>query len=316
MKISPAKVYKAAWDYMVVLDTQKDIEQGLKYIENYIQSFKEDIAPGYFYNSHDENAKLDTKPDLKPITFRTLHFLLHSILFAFSEIGFIKLDSILDDQAQDVLEYFKQHIIQDYHLIQQLLEHKQPHIWLYQVIASFHRLTQKKIPLKNNKVLKEFESSFEAEIIDPLIQSTHGTIQEFNRNYIEYIQESDADIYPYIAELKQNTQKYPLLEYFNYIKLPSLQDFWQQFTLLHSNSSAFPLLNLLQEKIYELSYLPSLPIITNFTNYLMKKFNYQISRDQANSTQIKDFFDQDPKLQDLFATFENKWNILPFESVR
>jgi len=293
------------------------LEQGLKYIDDYIKASQENITPGYLVNSLEENSKLDSKPGLKPITFRTLHFFLHSILFTFSELGFIRLSEILNPQTNhDPSDYFKRHLIQDYHLIQQLLESKQSYIWLYQIIASLQNLIPQNTPLMDKQPLQDFERNFETLIIDPLIQSTHGTIRDFHQTYIEYIQNSDDDIYPYIAELKQNPQKYPLLGLFNHVKLPSLEDFWQQFILQHNNSPAFPLLNLFQEKSHELSHLSSLPVITNFTNYLMNQFNYQISRDQANSTQIQNFLDQDPKLNKLFETFEEKWNTLPFKTVQ
>jgi len=298
------------------------IPEGIKYIDDYIKKFESKERKGYLFSPLNENAKVDTKHNLKPITFRTLHFLLHTVLFGFTEIGFISKEELHKitkiQQNINAKDYFKKHFEQDYKMIGELVGSNESYIWIYQILSSFEKIVQEKNLLDSAIALQQFERKFEDQIMIPAIQSINAIIQKYRRNYVEYqaMEEEEDDITIYLDELKLEPKKYPWLQFFNSMKLPSFADFSNQFELLIGDGKNFPLLDFVLKRHKDLSKISSLPSITDFTNYLMKKFNYQISRDVATTTVLKDLFEADDSLVKKFKDFEANWNQLDLDKVR
>jgi hypothetical protein len=317
-KICGSEIGAAAYDQLLVRNNGKGeqikmpIPEGIKHIDNEIQRFEEKEIKGYLFNPVNENAKIDSKQNIKPITFRTLHFILHTLIFSFAEFGFI--DKMLKINNENSHEYFKAHFFQDYKMIGELLGTQETHIWIYQLLAAFEGVVREKTPINTAVALNKLEKSFEDQVIFPVIQSVNTVIQKYKQAYVEYHklideeEEEEEDIGIFVEELQLDQAKYPWLEFFNYMKFPDFTDFSNQFALLIGDAKNFSLLDFVLKRHEELANITSLPTIVDFTNNLMKKFNYQISRDKASTTLMSSLFEEDEELKKRFKNFENSWN--------
>ena len=298
------------------------IDEGLKYIDKCTREFEGKDRKGYILNPVNENAKIDTKLNLKPVTYRTLHFLFHSLVFGLFEAGFIskaEINKIVNkDGNTDGQQYFRAHFLQDYQMLQDLLGTKESYIWIYRMIAGFEGIVREKGRLTNAEALVKFERSFEDNVVIPVIQSINTTIQQYRQAYIEYNKDlgDEDNIAHYVDELKKDDVKYPFTQYFNFMKFPTFEDFKNQFALVVGDVKAFPLLDFVLTRHEDLVDISALPKIVSFSNYLMKKYNYQISRDKASTTLIKDLFEEDDSLKKRFEEFKDCWNRLSLKTVR
>ena len=160
--------------------------------------------------------------------------------------------------------------------------------------------------------------SFEEIVILPLIQSVDTVTKDYKKFYADNYkkQHEEDDITDCVDEVKLNKQKYPLLEFFNYLNIPNFDEFANKYLLLIGNEGVgLPLLDFVLKRHQELAHISSLPTIVDFSNYLMKKFNYKISRDNAITTPMNELFTEDKTIKDMFKEFEDKWNKLKLKEV-
>ena len=296
------------------------IDGGLKYIDEHLQTFEGQNKKGYFRHRLEDNNKADKKSKPKPITFRTLHLLLHATIFGLSESGLITTTEVnrIVDTNQNIhgKGYFEDHFRQDYRMVEELIGTKEAYIWIYQALLSMNKVVDQKGAIKDSRSLNNLEKTFEETVVDPMIVSASLIIQSYHRNYAQYNKYLDhEDISLYVDELKENQERFPFLRYFSFLKLPTFKDFNSCFLLLKDGSKALPLLDLVLKKHRELSNISSLPGIVDFTNILMKKYKYEISKDEAYTTTLREKIKDDSFLRSKYLKFEADWNKLKIETV-
>ena len=216
------------------------IPEAFNYIDNYINKRTQSQKKGYMFKHANNETKYDTKNQLKPITFRSLHFIVHSLIYTLFECGYLTKNDFNDfdqmilpkkiDLEQMVLphkingfEYFKQHFLQDFRFIEDLISSSNDvYIWLFKMISNIEFVVDLKNPIENLLDLTKFETIFEEKVISPLILSVPTIIQKYKIEYLEANKQiEDENISNYISEVKQNPDKYPLLHYFSLLKTQS-----------------------------------------------------------------------------------------------
>ena len=303
---------------------QIPVEEAKKNMIEYIQRFEQEVEQrGYVAVSAEKSEKEETKTNIKPITFRTLHLLLNTLIY-----GLVEMELITKQEAGKLVEggpnsnskeFFMKHFLKDYKLLTELLGGNDHHIWIYQVLNQLEKLKIYNRVLDTNNNLSKFEQVFEEIVILPLIQSVDTVTKDYKKFYGDNYQKQhdEDDVTNYVDEIKLNKVKYPLLEFFNYLNLPNFEEFANKYLLLIGNEGVgLPLLDLVLKKHQELANISSLPTIVDFTNYLMKKFNYKISRDYAISTPMTKELTEDETIKEMFKEFEDKWNKLRLQEVR
>ena len=296
------------------------LPDGLKHIEEFLQSFKGQDIQGYLLCEEEEEEVGASKLDLKPITYRTLRLFLHATIYGLYEAKFISPkdtnDIVAETKIMTGVRYFRDHFQQDFRIIRELLGSTEPHIWIYQLLPSIGVLADQKGPLRDSKGLYTLEKRFEELVINPLIESPASVIQDYQRKYLgynKYLNEEDISVY--VDELRENDVQYPFLKYFGFLKIPTFEDIIDDFLLKMSSSETTPLLDLVLRRHKELSNLSLLPRVVDFTNLLLRKFNHQISIDEANSKRLFEVLKDDNLLQSKFAELEADWNTSTIQAI-
>ena len=290
------------------------IEEGLKYIEDYKKNAKK-IQKGYIFRKLENERKEQNKSHLKAISFRVLHWMLHSTIFTLFEIGILTekdLKEIVPKKEKlNIAEFFKSNAENDYKFIGELLSvsaENETNVWLFELITNLEKL--KNIGNKIDENLINFEQIFEEIIVLPMIVSVPSIIQNYKQRYYNIKNNGEENVIDYISEVKLNDEKYPFLEHFSLLKSPTVSDFEAQFQLFHGeNPEKFPLLKLFFDE--DISKINHLATIIAFSNELINKFQYQITREEAQCLKIKEI----STLKNNFSDVVRAWNSLNIKEV-
>ncbi|CAF5061441.1 unnamed protein product, partial [Rotaria sp. Silwood1] len=231
---------------------QMSIEEGFEFIDKYINEFNQKIVYGYHNTNTADQSNVGEKPNhlQLPISFRFTHMLTHTTLLMLHE---------LDQLTNTTLphrEYFREHFEKDYELFgKQLADPEQSAVWLFKGINDMMgNLWRTQGSLDTPVDVIEFEKSIEEKIILPHIRSVADEINEYKAAYDKFIskEELDFEFDSYISELRENEQRFPLLNFFNITTIQTvnpLDEFLTKIQLIPQSHSMYPVTSFLMEKL-------------------------------------------------------------------
>ena len=263
------------------------------------------IPQNFFKNEYKNIRKLSD------IGYRLLNFISYIHLFFGYCLDYISQDNLNNCliQNMDIIKIIET----DWHLLRESLERK--NISSIQIFMNmiFNRLSKL---IKECKTLttEEEREKFENEV-ELLIENCIENYKTFSDKYItknkEQLSLENNDLKTLITELipisKEIYQEkeYPMFKYFRITKYKSKEDL-----LYHmSKKEKYPLLNQIISNKSELNLMKNLPSFNEFTNYMVEKYSYRISRDDAKKKILsnEEIF-KNPEFKKKFDNFLKVWD--------
>ena len=265
--------------------------------------------------------------DISYIRYRLLNFIFYGFIFYLNICGKIKqeeLNNILVDSMScfDIIK-------QDWELLDKELKNNgipNVHIFLDNI---FHKILSEMISKKieSQKDLNSFEKKID-EIISAEIKSKKSIIN-YIKNQNEFLDIKSNEILTIISEeyiYNESITKtideniYPSFKLFTYIKLPSIEDFENEFNYFSGNKTSYPIINAIIDDHSLIKYLKHLSKINEFCNYMINYCSYKFTRDKAKKTKIEneikdkdDLIEDIKKIYDELRPFVTNYNTYNFE---
>ena len=279
----------------------------LKDLENDISKDKNKYSKGFKYEP--KKFFLEKNDDeISYLVYRLLNFILYGIIFYLDideKITEIELNNCLVESMTcfEIIE-------KDWEIIDKELKiRKFPniHIFMDNIFDKLFNIMMNQQKNFKEENLKSFEKSIEL-IIDEEIKKK-DSIQNYFENRNKFI-----DIEPninlsiileeelYNNNLNINKKEFPNIEYFNILKMPSFEDFKNEFNYYEKNKDNFPILNAILNENSEIKYLKYLPKLNELCNYLIENYSYEYTREEAKKTKIYDLI-EDKEKKDLIKNF-------------
>ena len=315
----------------------KDLNQKQKEMEKYndcdenipnrtLEQYKKEVIEPILNNSKyginrvSKNRFLQKDKNIRnmsQITYRLLNFLLFNHLFYANCLGYISnkdLNNYLHEKMS-CLDIMKK----DWDLLKEALELKN-----ISFIQIFLNLIFKKITdiIKKCKLMREERDrdEFEREV-ELLVSECIKEYPNFEKKYLEYNKKNlglnTYDIQTIVCEIFQPTEEiykeedYPYLKYFTYTKYRGRDDLVKMLGPEKEYSRKYPLLyKYLQDntKTKQLKYLQA---FNEFTNYMVKYYSCQISRQIAKKKVLKkEEIMNEPNFQKKLSDFKNAWKYI------
>ena len=254
--------------------------------------------------------KNKTVRNISKISYRLLNFVLFNHLFFANCLNYISDEDLKNNfliKDMNCLE-----IIQtNWNLLQEALQEKN-----IPSIQSFMNLIFKEFSelLSNCMILEELNELFKFEQnVENLVQSCLNQYPDYYNKYIQLNKEitsiNETNIRIIINETFPPSEKiypekdYPLLKYFIYTEYQT--NFIDVLKLEEDYASKYPLLYKYLNLTEEQKLIKYLPDFNDFTNSMVETYSYQITREKAKKTKLKDDEGFDPN---KFKLFENSWN--------
>jgi len=252
--------------------------------------------------------------NMSQITYRLLNFLLFNHLFYANCLDYISSKDLKNylHENMSCLEIMKK----DWDLLKEALEMKS--ITLIQIFLNliFKRLSdliKDCKPMTEEKDRDEFERK-----VENLVSKCIEEYPNYEKKYLEYneknlglntygIQTIVGEIFQPIEEIYKH-EDYPYLKYFTYTKYRTRDDLVNMLQQEKEYSKNYPLLyKYLQDnsKTKQLKYLQA---FNEFTNYMVKYYSCQISRENAKKKILRDeAIMKEPNFSKKFKEFKNAW---------
>lgn len=154
---------------------------------------------------------------------------------------------------------------------------------------------------------KEFEVKVN-ELINECFDKYSLFASEYNEGNIDMSNLDSNSLKGIIQEHSTplDNNEFPYLDEFMYEFYPDVNNLMKFMEQDNRYEDKYPLIaNYLSQKS-TIDLLANIPLINPFTNYMMKKYSYNISRLDAKSTLIKNNLDEISKL--MFESFTKGWN--------
>ncbi|CAF3426427.1 unnamed protein product [Rotaria sp. Silwood2] len=243
---------------------QRSIQDGFKFINEYIQNYNKIDRFGYHNSITAEHSTVNDKPNYlnKPISFRLLHMFTHSMLILLYEMKYLSQNDLIEltkhkiDTTLSVNIHLTNHFEKDCQLVYKILNNKDQtgHIWLYKLFNHVLDILSLNGTLNTNAYVMHFEKRFEETVIFSHIESIITEIDEYKMKYIEYVrQQKVEELNDFIEELVVNNEKYPLLQYLNVTNTKcTIEDFNSKLqTTVRDSDLYYPITNFILRRFNE-----------------------------------------------------------------
>lgn len=277
------------------------------------------LSPMGYSKSPTEFTELDyTVRDLKPLTYRILDFVLHSCLFMLKQCDFYtdqELRTLLSYHEPECLNiYLIKKIVCDYRMIGRMLETNQSYLFIHSVLAKLPDLMEF-IMFKNVQnridfdIRNKFEMAFQEKLVNPLEKTLNHTINAYKNSFMikDEIDEvglliNNEFITP---DLREN---YPFLKLMKFNKIKNdLKHFEKVFYMSLSNKENYPLIDLYLKNKENLQILEILTTYLEVLNYLLNKFDHNITRKEARGRNLGVCFESE-EIKAKFEDLKLFWN--------
>jgi hypothetical protein len=276
---------------------------------------------GYHSMKPVEESNINEKPvhlNLS-ISFRFIHMITHALLLFLHELDELN-NSNLPDR-----DYCREHFEKDYEFLCQLsTEPDQCYLWLYKLINHLvdGKFLQRGFLNSIEKKIK-FEQCIENKLIIPHIESIIEEIRQYKLAYKKFLHQNNDQptLNDLIDELVENENEYPRMKFFNITNthiINPMDAFRAKLRIMPNANQTYKITIFLLERYDDYANIQYLYPIVMFTNYLIQKFNYRITRKNAAKKMINEILfndsDKETALQ-LYEDFVQAWYKLNFKEV-
>ena len=280
-----------------------------QYIRDKIAERAKQGKPGYANVAPPSDSQSsDTSRDLDPFTYRILHLILHLLLkyFCEREGNIVEIWKIITlgslSGSMDPFGYLTRHIEQDFGLLTKMMDNTEGHVWLYKIFGHLPILLDTKClfeSLATPEIRTTFETTFDQDIIRPNRRSIGGSIREYKEYFDSFNKKAKL-----IGNYNPLTSEKNI---FRYCKMGT-QALCEMSYNLGGNKEKYPLLDIVFQKMDDLERIQGLLPIVNFTNYLIEKFSFRITREDARNKSIGFYLHEDSELKTLWDKFIDAWS--------
>ena len=273
-----------------------------QFIMDRIKKLETNCKRGYGEVSPPSDSRvIDSTRSINPVTYRLLHLILHVnlkyIYQFYKSRNFHKIIVLGNLEGIGVERYIDIHIQKDFELLGKIINSNEPHIWLYKVIGEIPALLSNFRQAPSTLLIRnEFEKAVEDKIITP----NRGNIPEVISNYKK--QYNELGMNKKVSKglnIGQNTTM------FRRCKMGTYEEFEMNYNL-GNNKKKYPLLSIFLQKQDDLERVQSLLPIVTFTNNMLEKFSYRLTREEARSKSLESYLREDDQ-QQMWASFEEAW---------
>ena len=247
---------------------------------------------------------------LKPLTYRILSLILHSLLYFMLAIGAISeedLRKVLNVEPNTNCERLLRGCIESHwRLIAQMLElQENTYLFLHEAISQLIEKKASAEKFKNRSERNEWEEDFERTVLDPLVnlssQVARGVQEILNMNkksqkILEEVKELDVSVNIAFSndDAASPLGDYPYAHLIRISRLNTFELFENAFRRCHQQKT-FPLTDLYLKFKDPLECVSSLKQIISFTNRLSAQFNLRKLRSEATAQTVGQFIETQPK---------------------
>ena len=245
------------------------------------------------------------------ITYRFLSFVQYSILFYAKAVGFLSQDDMkkfISDNSSfiDILQ-------DDWKIMKSLLNDRQVHhiqIFMNLVLEKIYDIIKECPMLTTKELRKEFENK-----INIIVEEV---ITEYQAKSNEYIEQNNKLLQLDIYSLKNilhelidpslySNESLPFIKYFMLTTYSSVKSLEEELDSNESLKEKYPVLYYYLKQIDDNNKLRNLNLINPFVNYMMNKYSYKITRDEAKNLSIETELTTENEKK-LFAQFQEGFN--------
>ncbi|OMJ76697.1 hypothetical protein SteCoe_23856 [Stentor coeruleus] len=268
---------------------------------------------------------------IKPIGFYMINVIINACLLMIIELKSISVPSIIhkliqfneESYTQNEIESFRQNNYVDIlnkHIdiclnrvedVINKLGSQEAHAWLYALIGQIPQIILSNSYTSDTpQARKKFETSFETNLLDPLLSNISQVIINYKSLLISENQISKESL---VTETKIDKILYPHTSLFRITRRPdksSIKTIFNNQISKEKRESQFFLVKIYFDMYEKVKILKSFYPILEFTNYLIEEYNHKIPRDEARNVEIGHvLFDDYSK--SLFKKFIKAWKRLP-----
>ena len=246
------------------------------------------------------------------LSYHFLNLVTCSIFYFFS-IKYSKL-AVLEEyfslDSESLVKKLHENITEDFFEIYKMIESNDPYIWILSSVSQLVSLLEQtpEMPLSI-----ENRNNFEVLVEQRILLGHIETINSYKQLVNSYAKFSD--FFNFIEEINLPPKdQYYHSQFFRITQEPSFKHMIPSFNL----SSRKPELKILDNFIQNSDKIENLECfypIVDFTNYLLEKFNFSISRFEASKNPISMYYENDIKMKDLFNKFKNSWKKLSIKLI-
>jgi hypothetical protein len=271
-----------------------DINETLQFIADYIEHFNENHLT-------------------QPISYHFIHLLTQAIFLFLNDLGFIPNSSI------GHAAYFQDRFETHYALFRKrLFNVDQCYVWIYKLINHMvHNDFVVRGYLNSPEKVQQLKQLIEEKLILPHMNSVVSEIREYKLLYADFVYGNDKHnaMANFVDELVEDSDKYPLLNFFNITNIHSIdviEDFYCKLQLLPEFAQTYPLTAFFLQRISDYDNIQYLYPMIKLTNYFLQHFNHRMKRDDAKTKTISDY---DKDLQKIYQQFLDSWSKITLKEV-
>ena len=230
---------------------------------------------------------------LSQVGYRLLNFILYSHLFFANCLGIIS-DEEMNKYVCDGMTYLEM-LETDWNLLKDGLQSKGVEIIQIFMNMIFTKISDK---LKNCKEIKTSEERDEfEEDIEKILEESYKEYKEYSKKYSEINfsslkleKDNMKSLVLEINDIKDyDEEEYPFYKFLLMTTYPSKENFVNELKKVPDFERKYPLLNsyaVIENK--EKNLLKFLPDFNEFTNFMIDNYSYNISREEAGKTILKE----------------------------
>ena len=249
--------------------------------------------------------------ELNQISYRLLALIFYSSIYFAMLIGFINQDDCkeyLPHESNGVFEI----MVKTFLHLENALKAK----GIHEIQIFFNMICNKlsdclsKCPLVNTiEIRKNIENK-----VNDIVNNCINEYEEYKKNYIETnnkINQIDFNslrsiIQESINPLLYNENKYPLFRFFIIPKYPNKKHLIENLNLIPNYQQKYPIISSYLNDNGETDALQNIIKINPFTNSMIEKYTYKITRDKGKEIKIKDALTNEI-LRKQFEQFKEGW---------
>ena len=153
-------------------------------------------------------------------------------------------------------------------------------------------------------------------MIDECICNYPAFSSDYNEKNKKEIKVDNFDIKAIITEIipvSEEEKEFPMIKYFNLTKYKTVDDFKRHMDI----NKFYPLINQIIIENPDLYKMENLPQFNEFCNYMIEKYSFKISRDDAKKKilQQEDIY-KDKEFNQKFNKFIKAWDIIKTEAIK